>query len=186
MTQFEKIYFDMDGVLADFRKGVKELCGVDPPGPVGDDPAGDDAMYGAIRRMDHFYAELEPVEGMVGLFREIRGKYGDRVEILTAVPWPERNIAHAAEDKREWVRRYLGGDVKVNIVLRKEKKDYARGEQYILIDDTVRNLEEWKDNGGCAIHFTDTRMLREELYRHGIIRRKLRSVRWTNEGSGTA
>ena len=27
----EKIYFDMDGVLADFECGVREICGVIPP-----------------------------------------------------------------------------------------------------------------------------------------------------------
>ena len=27
----EKIYFDMDGVLADFDRGVEELCGVPCP-----------------------------------------------------------------------------------------------------------------------------------------------------------
>lgn len=26
----EKIYLDMDGVLADFDRGVRELCGMDP------------------------------------------------------------------------------------------------------------------------------------------------------------
>ena len=24
-------YFDMDGVLADFKRGVKEICGITPP-----------------------------------------------------------------------------------------------------------------------------------------------------------
>jgi len=28
--RYEKIYFDMDGVLADFAKGVRELCGMEP------------------------------------------------------------------------------------------------------------------------------------------------------------
>ena len=27
----EKIYFDMDGVLADFERGVEEICGLTPP-----------------------------------------------------------------------------------------------------------------------------------------------------------
>ena len=26
-----KIYLDMDGVLADFDSGVRELCGIEPP-----------------------------------------------------------------------------------------------------------------------------------------------------------
>ena len=29
--EVEKIYFDMDGVLADFERGVREICGIEPP-----------------------------------------------------------------------------------------------------------------------------------------------------------
>lgn len=28
--KIRKIYFDMDGVLADFSKGIKVLCGIEP------------------------------------------------------------------------------------------------------------------------------------------------------------
>lgn len=28
--KIEKIYFDMDGVLADFDRGIRELCHMDP------------------------------------------------------------------------------------------------------------------------------------------------------------
>lgn len=30
LIQPEKIYFDMDGVLADFDRGIRELCGIEP------------------------------------------------------------------------------------------------------------------------------------------------------------
>ena len=42
----EKIYFDMDGVLADFERGVRELCGMEPApqGPAWK-PGCDDEMW---------------------------------------------------------------------------------------------------------------------------------------------
>lgn len=114
---FEKIYFDMDGVLADFAKGVKDLCGIDAPPQDGSAEEQNDRMFEAMRKVDRFYLKLEPMEGMVELFRELRGLHGDRIEILTAVPKPHRHIVGAGEDKTEWVGRYLDGDVRINIVL---------------------------------------------------------------------
>ena len=35
----EKIYFDMDGVLADFDRGVRELCGMEAFDQGGRSPA---------------------------------------------------------------------------------------------------------------------------------------------------
>ncbi len=114
---FDKIYFDMDGVLADFRKGVRDLCGIEAPDQGNSTDVDDERMYDGMRRTDRFYLRLEPIDGMVDLFRELRRLRGDRVEILSAIPKPHRNIVGAGEDKTEWVRRYLDAGVKVNIVL---------------------------------------------------------------------
>ena len=167
--QFEKIYFDMDGVLADFTRGVRELCGFTPPHPNKVRPEDDEAMFAAMREVDHFYLKLEPIEGMIQLFNELRDSYGDKVEILSAVPRPSRGILHAEEDKREWVRRYLGDDVKVNIVLRKEKQDYALGKGYVLVDDTSQNIDEWEANGGTGVRFVSLPSLRTDLSGLGIL-----------------
>ena len=56
----KKIFFDMDGVLADFDRGVREFCGRDPCSR-GDDwqPGDDDEMWARIRKADHYYDRLE-------------------------------------------------------------------------------------------------------------------------------
>lgn len=53
----EKIYFDMDGVLADFERGVKEICGLIPPSQNAKHhkPGEDDEMWEAIKACPHFY-----------------------------------------------------------------------------------------------------------------------------------
>ena len=154
----ERIYFDMDGVLADFVRGVRELCGLDMS-------VGDDIMFEGIRKVDHFYDKLEPMPGMLALFNSLRKEYPGKVEILSAVPKPSRDVPTAGDDKRAWVRRYLGDDVKVNIVLRREKPDYVRGKGSILIDDTEGNILSWNEAGGTGILFKDSASAASELKR---------------------
>ena len=53
--KIEKIYFDLDGVLADFRRGVRDLCGMDPVRRTKKTATGDDAMWEAIKKVANFY-----------------------------------------------------------------------------------------------------------------------------------
>ena len=148
----EKIYFDMDGVLADFDRGVEELCALPSPGcGKSRTQEEDDLMWERIRAVEHFYDRLEPMPGAVEMFCKVRAAYGERVEILTGIPKPKRGILTAGEDKTSWVRRLLGEDVKVNIVYRSEKVNYCTGPTCILIDDFPVNIEEWEAAGGIGV-----------------------------------
>lgn len=148
----EKIYFDMDGVLADFDRGVEELCGLPRPGQgKSRTQEEDDLMWERIRTVEHFYDKLEPMPGAVEMFSEIRAEYGDRVEILTGIPKPKRGILTAGDDKTAWVRRLLGEDIKVTIVYRAEKVNYCKGPMCILIDDLPVNVKEWEAAGGTGV-----------------------------------
>ena len=167
---FDKIYFDMDGVLADFNRGVLEMFGID----AGDQEAPDrkvldDRMFAAIAATPHFYLRLEPVEGMLDILKELISGYGDKVEILTGIPKPERNVVTAAEDKVEWVRKLVSKDIKVNTVLRREKMKYAKGPRTILVDDMKMNIREWTEAGGTGIRFTGADDLRKKLNEMGIL-----------------
>ena len=62
--EVKKIYLDMDGVLADFDKGVWKLCGMKTLPQNGKrDPHHDDLMWEAIRKVDHFYDKLKLMPG---------------------------------------------------------------------------------------------------------------------------
>jgi len=151
--EVEKIYFDMDGVLADFERGVREICGVTPPSQNAKHykPGEDDAMWECIRETKHFYNYLELMPGVREMFDAVYGKYRERCEILTGIPKPRRGIANAGEDKTIWVHRLLSEDIKVNIVFREEKPKYCTGKGCILIDDMQRNIRGWIAMGGTGI-----------------------------------
>ena len=113
-----KVYFDMDGVLADFDRGVKELCGMEPVNQLAASEEDSDRLWFAISQVDHYYDRLEMIPGADTMLRTFMEEYGDRCEILTGIPKPRRNVKNAGEDKEIWMRRYFGSQIKVNIVYR--------------------------------------------------------------------
>ena len=148
----KKIYFDMDGVLADFDRGVREFCGMDPT-PQGAEwrPGMDDPMWAKIRQVDHYYDKLELMPGAKMMVDALYEKYGDRCEILTGIPKPDKGIPTSGEDKTNWVHRLLNPDIVVNIVYREQKPDYCTGKECVLIDDLESNIEAWEAMGGSGV-----------------------------------
>ena len=145
--KIRKIYFDMDGVLADFSLGVEELCGL---------PAdcSDDKMWEAIKKVPHFYLKLKPMKNAIEMIQKVIEKYGADCEILTAVPKPKRGILTAGTDKIQWIREMVSDKMKVNIVIREEKKTFCTGKDCVLVDDLMGNIRDWEMNGGTGILFT--------------------------------
>ena len=161
--QVEKIYFDMDGVLADFDRGITELGKIAKVNQSEATSVTDDALWDAVRRVDNFYDKLEPMAGAVEMFKKIYSVYGDKCEILSAVPKPHRNIPSAREDKIKWVRRVLSDQVVINLVYRAEKQDFVKGKGCILIDDYQINVDEWISTGGTGILFESADKVLEKL-----------------------
>lgn len=149
--EIKKIYFDMDGVLADFERGINEICGMDMPIQGLSTDEEDNRMWEAVKEADHFYDNLEPMKGAIDMYRELSSKYD--CEILSAIPKPHRGIATAGEDKRNWVCRVLSPSMNVNIVYSQDKKNYAKDKGTILIDDLDKNIKEWENCGGTGIKF---------------------------------
>ena len=158
----------MDGVLADFDRGVIELCGLEPLDQ-GVSDSREERMWNGIREVGHFYDKLEIMPGAKEMFDELYEKYGDKCEILTGIPKPKRGITGAGEDKIKWVRRLLSENIKVNIVLREHKPRFCTGKDCILIDDFRKNIKEWEAAGGTGVLSRNAEDTTEKLKEMGIL-----------------
>ncbi len=66
------------------------------------------------------------------------------------------HLKNAADEKRDWVRRYLGeqfADTAKFVLSASDKAQYATSNS-ILIDDRRRAIDPWIDAGGIGIHHT--------------------------------
>ena len=167
--KISKIFFDMDGVLANFDKGVEELAGFHIVKQDVADKMSDEEMWHRIREVEHYYDRLELMPGAKEMFDAVYGKYRERCEILTGIPKPRRGILNAAEDKTKWVRRLLSEDIVMNICFKEEKKNLCTGPECILIDDLPPNIEAWRACGGTGILHKSSEKTMAVLREMGII-----------------
>ena len=163
----DKIYFDMDGVIADFNRGVKELLGMQPRKQNDYLVEYNDRLFDAMREYKNFYAQLKPIEGSIEIVNELRKLYN--VEILTGIPKPEKGVVEASDNKMEWIKKYFDEDLIVHTVQREDKQKYCKGKSYILIDDYEKNILQWMQNGGTGILFVTPKQFRGELEHFGIL-----------------
>lgn len=147
-----KIFFDLDGVLADFDRGAIELCHTMPLDMNGKrDPEAKTALWLKVKEVSHFYDKLELIPGSKEMFDQIYSKYPDTCAILSGIPKANRGIVTAGDDKISWVHRLLSKDIKIHIVYSEEKRKYCTGPECILIDDSKRNINDWISEGGTGI-----------------------------------
>lgn len=152
--EIKKIYFDMDGVLSDFDRGIEELCHMPPRNQEYTSEAQDDLLWSRVREIPHFFGQLETMPGAEEMFRRIYAVYGDKCEILTGIPKECRGIVDAAADKKAWIARRFTNEIVVNTVHKVEKKNFCLGPGYILIDDLAPTIRDWNARGGNGILHT--------------------------------
>ena len=151
------IYVDMDGVIADFDRFVKEKTG-----KFFDEHGTSQAGWDSVKEWPNLYAWLEPMpdaydlmEGIWDIVTRLHIVDSTRVEVLTAIPKIGR-IPTAKQDKLEWVQkkhfdRYYDA---FNIGPLAEHKQYHCKPGDVLIDDKARNIEQWASKGGIGILHT--------------------------------
>lgn len=167
-----KIYFDMDGVLADF-----------------------DSMHSEADKFNHSSSDLSPemrvaktqfwreIEQQENFWRDIPvmqdteklltvAKSVGEIFILSKTPSAKHFISgqkyvdFVADEKRKWVLDNLGEffDAKHIIICDTKKGALMKpGQGDILIDDRHENISEWESFGGRGILFTNASDVIKEL-----------------------
>ena len=139
------IYFDMDGVLADFVERIESVTGESI-----DFLMKDQTTFKKLKSKlvaDNFFASLKPMEGIKLLKELVRD--GERVEILSSVGQFESE--KVAKQKKAWLKQHLGFSPKFNYTTSsKDKAKYAKSNT-ILIDDRTKSTVPFKAAGGIVI-----------------------------------
>lgn len=153
------IYCDMDQVLCNFMKGAEKSTG-EPFAT-----AEKERRWEAIRNTKDFWANLEWMPEAKRLYRFI-DKY--EPHILSAY---STNDPNSQLGKRKWLKKNTNITTgKTHLVLRAQKRNFAttNGKPNLLIDDYIKNIQEWERAGGIGVHHTSVTNTITQLKRLGF------------------
>lgn len=147
------VYFDMDGVLANFDKLVREMGGID------------NLPWLEVRG---FFRMLEPI-GKPNNTIELLQNLGYQVYILSKVEVRDSDGQQRAKDKINWCKEFLPSLPTENVIIvpyHESKLDYLKSDirTSVLLDDYKVNLKEWHDLGGYAVKFGNKFKQHREYY----------------------
>lgn len=144
----EKIYIDLDGVLADFDAWKDEFGKTHPE--INTDIQEFWTQAATVDRL-YYHLDLMPDASALMMYLE---SLGIPLAILTAIP-RRKSIPSAESDKREWVKENIG-DIEFHIgPFAKDKQRFSKPGM-VLIDDKQKNIDEWNAKGGDGVVFTST------------------------------
>jgi hypothetical protein len=149
-----KLFLDLDGVLADFDRGVIALTGRHPREQTTRE------LWRAVARAPDFFAALAFTRDGRRLWEFCRPL---DPTILTGLP----RGGWAAPQKRRWVAEMLGPEVPVITCMSREKARYA-APGHVLVDDRETAREPWERAGGVFIHHRDAERTIDALQSLGV------------------
>lgn len=146
-----KIYFDMDGVLADFDKKIEEVKGRNKK-------TGKPNWFKLKAIGPSFWADMEVIPYGLSLYNKINGfvkdakKIGVDIEIgiMSAI-----YLQEGKDGKREFLKKHFP-EIKedmIKIINKGSMKFKEADSQSILIDDNEDNVKQWNEAGGKAFLF---------------------------------
>ena len=154
-----EIFCDLDEVLVDFIRGANVAVG------------------GDFTRMDK-EERWKIVNNTKGFWKNLGWKpNAKRLYNLISKYDPHVLSAYTARDpaskngKMKWLKKNTKFKLgKIHLVLRSQKKNYAMMDDKpnILIDDYIKNINEWTAAGGYGIHHTNAAKTINELKRLGF------------------
>ncbi|MBO1074754.1 HAD family hydrolase [Roseomonas marmotae] len=149
-----KLFLDLDGVLADFDHGVRQVTGKRPE----DLPL--KTMWSALARAPRFFETLEFMEDAELLWQFCAPHHPT---ILTGLPLG----SWAPQQKKRWVARMLGAHVPIITCMSREKPRWS-APGHVLVDDRASAREGWEKKGGIFIHHVSAERSIAALRRLGL------------------
>lgn len=162
------VFCDMDGVLADFYKGMEREMGVGRD-DVSEYLHNKDAWDIIAKKKPHLFAALPLLPGAKTLISGLidhRDRDHIKLSILTAIPEQWHSIPLmkkiSTTDKVQWITRFFPDIPAANVlvVTRADKQRYAHSQvaignpRPVLIDDFAKNIREWNRANGMGILHT--------------------------------
>jgi hypothetical protein len=132
------LFVDLDGVLADFDRGVLAVTGKRP------EDLSLKTMWGALSKAPAFFDTLDFMHDAEALWRFCAPHHPT---ILTGLPLG----SWAPKQKKQWVARMLGAHVPVITCMSREKPRWS-GPGHVLVDDRASAREGWEAKGGTFVH----------------------------------
>ena len=153
------IYCDLDQVLVNLMKGADEVVG-------GSFVTHDkDERWKMINQTKDFWANLEWMPGSRKLYQFIK-RYDPYVLSAYSARDPNSQVG-----KKKWLKKNTEfKKSRINLVKREQKQKYAitDGKPNVLIDDYIKNINEWESKGGIGIHHTTVSKTISDLKRLGF------------------
>lgn len=157
--EFE-VLLDMDGVASNFSKKVADIMGLTltEGQEVSAHPNFQKGkMWHAIHSYDAkhpFFYDLEKMPDFDELFDFVIEYFDhDTIGFLTA---SGHTPVDAPQQKRRWIRRYVGDYNTIVVPKSLDKAQYAKP-NIILIDDRAKSIDPWVEAGGIGILHTNAK-----------------------------
>jgi len=136
-----ELFLDLDGVLADFNGRIKLLTGKQP------NELPKNRLWSSVARDGDFYYKLKlmpDADILWGYCKQYIPTF------LTGLPM----MKGSADQKTRWCAEKFGPEWKVICLMARDKKLHS-GPNKVLVDDNMKNCNEWMEKGGVAILHTD-------------------------------
>lgn len=157
-----RFFLDMDGVLVDFNKEFQKHL----PGHTEETDWTWQELHALCPDIYKDAPAMEDLYVMLGYIQQ----YSDVWHILTAIPkrwnWP-----NVTKHKRHWANLYLPEISDDRILFgpyAEDKQFHCTGPFDVLIDDKIRNIEQWRAKGGTGIRHVSAEDTIGQLKEHGF------------------
>ena len=146
----KKIFLDMDGVIVDFIASVNKMFNI-KDFKEWESKKTSEKWNKISQKGKPFWSEMAWTKDGKKLWNYLKG---EDVTILSAHP---KDKGESEEGKRSWLSKNIGSSYASNaiILLGIDKQKHA-DKNHILIDDSERNIRQWKNKGGIGIVHKNT------------------------------